>query len=85
LFSPDHRLQQEAEGRPVKLVIGGDRGLGVEQELPPHRDHPSLPGQGLEFWEGRKELHDSHGRETDPLGVPGPNPPAGARLNVLQR
>jgi hypothetical protein len=83
LFSPDHRLQQEAERGPVELVIGGDRGLGIEQELPPNRDHLSLAGEGLEFWEGRKKLHDSHGREMDPPRVRRPKPPAGARLNVL--
>ena len=31
------RLQQEAEGRPRQLVVGGNGGLGVEQELERHR------------------------------------------------
>ena len=82
LFSPDHRLQKEAEGRPVELFVGRDRSIGIEEKLPPYRDNPRITGERQELREGREKLHD-----LDSCGDGSASPfggilPTGARMNV---
>jgi hypothetical protein len=83
LFTPDDRLQQEAEGGLVELFVGCDGGVGVEEEFSPHRNHPGVTGQLLELREGRKTLHELDGYGKAPSVPDAATMPNGASLNVL--
>jgi hypothetical protein len=57
LFSPDHRLQKEAEVRFGQLVIRSNRGRRVEEELQPYGDHTGVSGKLAEVGERGEVLH----------------------------